>query len=367
MSGVLTETRNIWLSTQQSGALSSDTSTFNRFKMCLNSNVLRCGQDQFQRISLTQFNCHRTWYNINKWNNLFILKYKIGGVQQTPIEVKLTEQDYSSIGKVAEELSTKLKAALDGIGVTTFTIDVATRKPAASFSLGDTGTRYFYVKLTGAGAHTMTNVVLQCPQYYKSGSGDIYFNDSYVLSGGSRITEETDVTSSSFKVVDNGTIIQLTGRFPMVLNTMPYLYILCAQASENLESQNLSNFNAGIDTHIIDSQIIAKVPVQNEYCAYDGDDSSPFYINTTNKAISEVLFRVTDHHGRPIAQPDDATGEGENIETAGSLHSDLCIRCEVYQIGRNPNFLDLPEQKSSVTRNTTGLYLDTTGKPLSRI
>ncbi len=367
MSGVLTATRNIWVSTQQSGELSADNSTFNRFKICLNHNVLRCGQDQFQRISLQQFNCHRTWYNINKNNNLFILNCKKGGVQQTPIEIKLTEQDYDSIGKVAEELSVKLKAALDGLGVTTHAIDVPTRKPAATFSLGDTGTRYFYVKLTGVADHTLTDVVLQCPQYYNtSTTDDIYFNDSYILAGGSRITTE-NLTESSFKVDnDAAKVLEFTGRFPMVLQTMPYLYVTCAIASENLETQNLSNFNAGIDSHVIDSQIIAKVPVNNEFCSYDGDDSTPFYINTTNKSLSEILFRVVDQHGRPIAVPTDATGDGLNIETDGSLHSDLCLRVEVYQIGRNPNFLELPEQKSTYTRNQNGLYLDTTGKPLTR-
>lgn len=363
MSGVLTETKNIWLSTQQSGDLSSDSSTFNRFKMCLNHNVLRCGQDQFQRISLSQFNCHRTWYNINKYNNLFILHCKKAGVQQSPVEIKLTEKDYVSIGAVAEELSEKIKDALDTISTLSFTIDTATRNPPATFSLGQTGTRTFFSKFT-ATSHTLTDVVLQTPQYYKEGS-DIHFNDSYILAGGSRVTSES-ITEASFKATVTANDISIQGRFPMVLNTMPYIYIKCALAGDNLESQNLSNFNAGIDTHITGSQIIAKVPVQNEYCSYSGDDSTPFYMNVTNKAISEILFSVCDHHGRTLAVPVDATGEGKSIETDGSLHSDLCVRVEVYQMGRNPNFLELKPQKSTYTRNQNNLYLDTTGKPESR-
>lgn len=364
MSGVLTETKNIWLSTQQSGELSADSSTFNRFKMCLNHNVLRCGQDQFQRISLSQFNCHRTWYNINKFNNLFILHCKKGGVQQSPIEIKLTEQDYDSIGAVSKELSEKIKAALDTVTGLTFTIDTATRTPAASFSLGDTGTRTFFSKFTASG-HTLTDIVIQTPQYYKAETDGIYFNDSYILGGGSRITTE-NTTRSSYKVVVAGNDITFQGRFPMVLNTMPFIYIKCALAGDNLESQNLSNFNAGTDTHIIGSQILGKVAVQNEFCSYIGDDSTPYYVNVTNKAISEILFQVVDHHGRTLAVPVDATGEGQSIETDGSLHSDLCIRVEVYQIGRNPNFLELKPQKSTYTRNQNGLYLDITGKPESR-
>lgn len=366
MSGVLTETKNIWLSTQQSGNLSADSSTFNRFKMCLNHNVLKCGQDQFHRISLSQFNCHRTWYNVNKFNNLFILHCKVGGVQQSPVQIKLTEQDYESIGKIAEELSLKIKAALDTLSGTTFTIDTATRNPASTFSLGETGTRTFFCKFTASAGHTLTNVVIQTPQYYKDGTGGIFFNDSYILGGGSRVTSE-NITESSYGVTIAGNDITFQGRFPMVLNTMPFIYIKCGLTGDNLESQNLSNFNAGIDTHIIGSQIIGKVPVQNEFCSYVGDDSTPYYINVTNKSISEVLFFVCDQHGRTLAVPEDATGEGKSIELDGSLHSDLCVRVEVYQIGKNPNFLELKPQKSTYTRNQNGLYLETTGKPESRV
>ena len=55
MAGILSTTKSIFGSTQQSGRVGSALSTFTRFKICFTSTPLTCGNGQVNVIKLIQF------------------------------------------------------------------------------------------------------------------------------------------------------------------------------------------------------------------------------------------------------------------------------------------------------------------------
>jgi len=351
MAGVLSSTKSIFSSTQQSGTTGSALSTFTRFKICFTSTPLVCGNNQVNKISLIQFNAMRNWYNVNEFNGKFIVRYVKGGVQLSATS-HLEYKDYGNIGDVATEFASKLKTLLDsaqggaGFGA------VANQVPPAAFQTGQTGKRSFSCDLTSAATLTLSDIRVQFPQFRDSADATD-FNDSYVLLGGKRISDSTDTTTSSIKVTIAGNKVSFQAPFPMVLQTQPYMYLSLNVSNDNLQTANLGNINAAIDEHVTSSNFLGKIPIQNEYCAIQLDESTPYFMTTSQRTVTELLFQCLDGHGRAFPFIDDV-GDGDNIETQGNLFSDMIIRHEVLDIGSDGNILDAPFKTYNYQVNQLG-------------
>ena len=252
MAGVLSSTKSIFSSTQQSGTVGSSLSTFTRFKICFTSTPLTCKSNQVNKISLIQFNAMRNWYTVNKFNSKFKLIYVKGGV----------------------------------------TITIANQVPAAGQRTGQTGKRSFACDTTSSTGLTLSNIRVQFPQYHDD--DETNFNDSYVLLGGKRITDPTDTTTSSIKVTIATNKVSFQAPFPMVLQTQPYMYLSLNLSNDNLQTANLGNLNAAIDEHVTTSNFLGKIPIQNEYCAIQLDESTPYFVTTSQKTVTELLFQCLD-------------------------------------------------------------------------
>ena len=148
---VLISSQDIYVSTQQSGSASAQGSDdgFNRFRIAMNSNPLTTGNNQYGRLSVTQFSAYRNFYYVNAWNNCVWLTYDHGGSTYGEL-ILLTKQDYTNIGDIAAEFSTQLIAAFATHA--TFTIKSGTQSPAAGFVKGQTGSGIFGVTLETTGA-----------------------------------------------------------------------------------------------------------------------------------------------------------------------------------------------------------------------
>ena len=352
MAGVLSNTKTIFSSTQQSGSVGSSLSTFSRFKICFTSTPLTCKNGQVNKISLINFNAHRNWYTVNKNNSKVVLRYKKSGVEQTPVVINLTHQDYGSIGDVATEFASKLKSALDTAQGGTGFGAVANQLPVAGHTTGSTGKRSFSCDMTSAATLTLSEIRIQFPQYRDTGD-DTDFNDSYVLLGGKRITSSTDTTTSSIKITIAGNKITFQGAFPMVLNTQPYMYLSLNMSNDNLQTANLGNINASIDEHVTSSCFLGKVPIQDAYCTLQLDESTPYFMTTSQRTITSLLFQCLDGHGRTFPFIDDA-GDGDNIEVAGNLFSDMVIKHEVLDVGDDGNVLKAPFKTYNYQLNSVG-------------
>ena len=353
MAGVLSTTKAIFTSTQQSGSVGSSLSTFSRFKICFTSTPLTCKNGQVNKISLIQFNAHRNWYTVNANNSKFYIRYVQGGVDRRTPEINLTHKDYGSIGDVATEFATKIKETLDPIQGTGGFEAITSQTPADRQSTGQTGKRSFSMSITSAAEFlTISNIRIQFPQY-RNTNNPTDFNDSYVLLGGKRVTNANDTNTASIKATVDGNTLSFQGAFPMVLQTQPYMYLSLNVANDNLQTANLGNINAAIDEHVTSSCFLAKVPVQNEYCAIQLDESTPYFMTTSQRTVTELLFQCLDGHGREFPFIDDV-GDGADIETQGNLFSDMVIRHEVMDIGEDGNVLDAPFKTYNYQLNSVG-------------
>jgi len=344
---VLVSSQDIYLSTQQSGSPAGAGSDdgFNRFKMCLNTAPLTTADNEMARLLLTQFSAYRNFYYVNDFNNRVDLTYDHGGSSYAAV-INLTKQDYANIGDIAAEFSAKLIAIF--AGVATFTIKAGTQQPVAGYTKGSSGTGIFGVTLeTSGAAHGITNVKLQTRQYVASGIPAM-FGDSYALLGGKRVGA-ADATAESFTAA-NGAADELviTGFYPMQRTTTQYLYMHVSENTTNLQSQNYSAAQNVPDTHIVSSNIIAKIPINNEIIGFQQDTSSPFFVELDNRHISEMLFEMKDHHGRTIDQLADISKEG-------NLFSDMVLTYEVYAKGANDHELRAPIKNFYYETNTAAV------------
>jgi len=342
---VLVSSQDIYLSTQQSGspgAAGADDG-FNRFKMCLNTAPLTTSDNEMARLMVTQFSAYRNFYYVNAFNNQVYITYTDAGGGSQAGTLTLTKQDYANIGDIAAEFTTKLLAffASDGIS----SVKAGTQNPPANYVKGQTGTGIFSVVLQTTGAaHGITNLKIQTRQYYDAAIPGM-FGDSYALLGGKRIGEadaSAESFTTSFPAADE---IKIDGFYPMQRTTTQYLYMHVSENTTNLESQNYTAARPLQDTHIVASNIIAKIPINDTLIGFQQDQSSPYFVELDNRHISEILFEIKDHHGRRIDTLTD-------IETQGNLFSDMTLTYQVYARGANSHELRAPIKNFHIEQNT---------------
>ena len=350
---VLVSSQDIYLSTQQSGSASVQGSDdgFNRFRIAMNSNPLTTGNNQYGRLSVTQFSAYRNFFYVNNWNNKIWATYTHGGANHNAV-VEIPIGDYTNIGDIAAAFSAQLIILF--AGKATFTIKAGTQNPAAAYVKGQSGTGIFSVTLETTGAaHGITNFVLQCRQYLQVGSslasipvqGAYGFNDSYALLGGKRIGNQGAAQNSFTTANVANDELKIDGFFPLQRTTTQYLYMSCSENTSNMESQNISSAQPLSDSHIVSSSIIAKIPINDILVGFQQDQSTPFFVELDNRHISEILFEIKDHHGRII---DMIPG----VTTEGNMFSDMVFNWEVYSRGGNPHELQAPVKSFNIEQNT---------------
>ena len=338
---VLVHSHDLYLSTQQSGTVGPAQSTFDNFKVCLNSQPLRCKTGEVLRLSLTQFSCYRNFYHINKFNNLIQVSYRHNGNPGETQTLKLDEGDYDTIEAIADNLGVQLETMFAGLGVTVTVVNntnKGTSKPQ----------RILDLELNTTSNNNISYLLIRCPQFYSS-DDETMFNDSYCILGGKRIADSNS-TEQSFILnwtLNNSQKISIKGFYPMQKSSTQYLYLTCAEHSDNLESQNLSAAKSLQDTHVKRSNIIAKIPIQEEICGYQAMSPSPYYITTNNQHISDLVFEIVDHHGRSVPKPD-------GIDTQGNLFSDMTLKVETFAVGGGEHTLNAPHQNFHYESNGVG-------------
>ena len=353
---ILVHSRDIYLSTQQSGAAGTGDRSFGRFRMCLNSAPLVCNNGEMLKLSLTQFSCFRNFYYINEHNCRVDISWTDNGGVRRGGYLLLDQQDYGGIGDIAANFTQKLinffKAG--GSNTNTFTtwtaittLTAPTTQPAVGFNIGDTGDRIFQTTLNGFPT-SVNNLIIQTRQY----TGDdvvandkVYtsFGDSYVILGSKRIGSPSETANSFDVTAGNVANRTIKGFYPMQRTSMEFMYLRCVGlGSDNLQSQNLLEPSSAPDSHMIHSQVISKIPVSNETCSWQSQSSNcPYFVNSKNQMISEIVFELVDHHGRPIPQV------AASIESDGNLFSNLTMKVDTFAIGGNEHTLNTPVKNDS--------------------
>ena len=345
---VLTHSRDIFMSTNQSGQVGAGESQFSRFRMGLNTSPLTCGAGEMTKLSLTQFSCFRNFYYINQLNNLVAVSYTHNLINYDEF-IQLTPGDYDDIQSIAVEFTAQLKALFTARGLN-FIADPAFSQPAPN-QPGAVRLRKYGVKFNLIG-HGISNLRIQTRQYNVNAAGqgvpDVLgspqFGDSYCILGSKRIGAE-DAAATSFAITPTANAITIAGFYPMQTTSMAFMYMRCSEVADNIESQNLSTDGSVQDSHMVASHIFAKIPVDDVVCALQYE-TSPYFLNSNNRHISELRFHLIDHHGREIPLMD------PNIEVDGNLFSSATFKVETFAIGGNEHTLSTPVRTFNYEGNT---------------
>jgi len=344
---VLTHSRDIFMSTNQSGRVGAGESQFSRFRMGLNTSPLTCGAGEMTKLSLTQFSCFRNFYYINQLNNLVAVSYTFNSTNYEKF-IQLTPGDYDTIEDIAVEFTARLVEHFAAAPISKNFLQGNTQKPATNDS---PRLRKYGVTLSLNG-HGISNLRIQTRQYNVNAAGqgvpDLggspQFGDSYCILGSKRIGAE-DAAATSFAIGNTTNAITIAGFYPMQTTSMAFMYMRCSEVADNIESQNLSTDGSVQDSHMVASHILAKIPVDDVVCALQYE-TSPYFLNSNNRHISELRFHLIDHHGREIPLMD------PNIELDGNLFSNATFKVETFAIGGNEHTLNTPVRTFNYEGNT---------------
>ncbi len=338
---VLVSSKNIFLTTTPSGGLDAGVDDgINTFRATMNSVPLQTQNGEYGKISLVDFTMYRNFYYVNGKNNHVFFRMTEADNTENDGSFTLNSGDYT-FTDLQEAFANKLKKALnaiDGISGVDFTLDT---DDLAAYP-NATGNRRLNINLTFPN-NTVASMNIQCRNYNNDGveadpnvTTD-FFNDSYALLGAKKTNfNDVDFTSTSgFNVTVDGADVTIKGFYPMQTGTMPDIYLRCQEVVDNLESETFKlSGNGGSSSNIVSSTILGVIPVPpmgditNDMIRYRGDSSSPYYIFSDNRNISELFFRITDAHGRsivPIKSP-------ESTEV-GNFFCQLTINFSVYTKG----------------------------------
>jgi hypothetical protein len=276
------------------------------------------------RFHLDSFNMYKNWLNVNVNNNRVHLDLSDGS-NTSLTAVDIPAKNYKTVGDIASAFATALGdevlsvCSTFGSSAVSFT---KTSLPITSATIDDTSDRIIDITLTFNAVHTLTTGAVQC---YES------VGDSGTLLGARRIPSPTVPTvgaGSSFIVTyPTTTTMRILGYYPAQRSTEEYVYLRTDLPNFNIESEQLSSsvIKTRGDQHAMPSDIIARIPIDHEFCHYESQTGREFFLNIPNKQVNAMKFYLRDSHDRPLPSIDSQQG------TVGNLHFSMVLRVDVIQ------------------------------------
>ena len=275
------------------------------FRLDLSGAGLTCGNGQHFRVKVQNFAMYKNWYNVNENNNEIVWRTNIGDAI-----VNITPQNYATIGEIVEDLAEKTRVALGADTVTA-------TAPNANLTLQDKHDRIIDFTLNWASGHGMNICIGQAYE-------DI--GDAYALLGLDRIIDINDTTTNSFEttIIDNNNI-RFRGKYPAQRSTDEHIYLRSSLTNGNFETPSLSKSKAS--THILNSDILAKIPIDHEVCVFNSLSGDEYFVNVPNKSINNVRLYLTDAKERRLP----TAGTGTKQSSLGNLHFNCVLRFDLVQ------------------------------------
>jgi hypothetical protein len=241
-----TNQKNIFVDTEQYHSVD------NKVTLLFPSQTLVVPQGFGMKLSLQQFTMKKSFYNINKYNNIF---YLYNSTTNSYTEIVITEGDYYKFGTTGADANSLCKAIQDaitnaGIGANTVTYNVNTRKlsiASASFS----ATNYL--------------VCFQVPPSRQNfipanTTPNGLFSDVAEILGARSNQQELTSSYVPFPAFELSSTT-FTSFYPASLYSMENIRLILNLGSSNLETPNM---DANSSTSIcLASQTFATIPLQN--------------------------------------------------------------------------------------------------------
>lgn len=367
------ESQEIFIDSQSGFGLSAPGNQFDDFKINFNTQPFEAGSDSILRLSLTQFNAAKQWYDVNENNNA-IRMFNAASTNLNAGDGMITipSGDFMNNNCLADALTDSIRDQLQvrfktgnptAAIVSTQTISVADPTNASTGKLIPFNRQYrndnkLIMTFTAPGTQGFdTDIVFQTLQVpidqtvTLTGGGVLtstqQFNDSYWLLGGKRVESyEAVPTTQSFQVtistVTNANdTLTVKSFFPTAaeVNTLPHLYLRCDVA----DNQVSSNMIASTEQHnhqATHSTILGKIPrVMNgrQQVSYTLDSGlTRFFSNLNTRFMNDLRFSIVDHRGRAI--PEATIGQ----KSIGNMFCNFALKIEKVKIPYTPNVLQAP-------------------------
>ena len=308
-----------------------DTSTVDQpgdnITLPLGQDGITCQTGQMIKLSLSYFCMYRDYYKINI-NNSKVRLFTDSTLTMTndEAEIVIPFGNYTNFNSIvlqfAEAVKTravadskkipgsKVTQAQIGVLLQGVTFSQGTVYPTESGFNGTTNLETRIMKFTiqfkddadNNQAHKFNTFALGCHT-------DI--GESYEIFGGNRINDPSDRTTPSF-LIDTSDVTQITvtGFYPMQMSTDSHMCVRCGLQNTNLSTPSFEGQVGVGNTQM--SQILALIPVDNDFTSYADNGNDQFFLYATTPSLSSLRVYLTDHKNRPL---------GRNSSTAGSLTS----------------------------------------------
>ena len=303
------------------------TCTADDFELNLNRVNIDADKGQFLRLSVQNFSMAKNWTNVNKYNN----KFRLVGIFNTGAippnfnhAVELDQKDYEDRHQLANEVSNKVIATLDGFldAIQNLGMSAVVLNSVAPAATGNATNKRISFGITMPSGHNLSELHLVFPTTYSDNS----ISDAYQLLGGIRgIGDETiGDTRQSVPATIVGDVATFTLDYPCQLQTEQFVYLRTNLMSDTLETSSLGRIAQNIgDTH--HSDILGRFTIASEdYVQFDAQGGREYFVDLRQRHIQNVKLRLTQSHGGqlPIIR---------NQNTLGNISFTCVIRCDIIQ------------------------------------
>ena len=327
MAGRILNSLNLFVDTSRDVGGQGDNATIH-----LQENAIAAGDGQLLKLSLSEFTMFKSFYGVNANNAKFRLT-----ANSDVTELELTPKNYRTVADVAAEFAEKLRAQLQTD--TGHTCTVADLKPASGTLINSTDDRIISFELDfESNNHGLSTFRVQC---------FTAVSDSFALLGGNRIDDDASTVSSFNVSIHSATKLRVKGYYPAQRSTESHVYVRTDLRSNNVETSSLSAGTGPYDSHTLTSNILAKIPVDIEFCQFTNAGSTDeYFVTLPQRGLSNLRLYLTDSKGRPLGRPSGsasktAAGTGTAQSTLGNLSFTATLRIDVIQASQ-PNELQTP-------------------------
>ena len=331
----IVNTYNLYIDTSRGHSADSQGDNFN---LNLGHAGIVCEEGQYIRLTLNNFSMHKNFTDINDSNNKFRIQLTKGGTKTN--DATLTKRNNTTLNALADDFADKMARAIETAAtLTANSITIGNVTPSSTTSVGGDSDHIISFTLTLPNSHGIT--APKCFFFLEDG-------DSYEILGGDRIEDKNAANpdSSITMALDTNTIT-VTCKYPAQRQTIEHVYLRCLGVpNTSIETIGLLNPAETHRADTTDSDILAKIPVDVEYCNYDAQSGREYFMNVRQKVITNLRLRLTDRHNRFLGREfnqsgNTASGTGTLQSVLGNLSFSAVIRVDVVQ-QRHPKHLETP-------------------------
>lgn len=328
---------NLFIDTERN--LSQDSTGDNIF-LPLGQTPITCGSNEFIRLTLQEFNMHRSWNNVNSTNNVFRVADANSeetsaitiGNYETP-RTMLNRGFMGYQGGVPLTV-TPLKTALENLvnfGGGATTVSLVLNNPPSNATV-ESNTNIASITATYSAPHGYTTVLPQLRCYVADGK-------AYQLLGAKRIVDPADTTTYSWSATlgdENGadTTTKITFKmfYPAQKVTETHVYLRVNEQNTNIATSSLNSVNQDTKrTEMTSTKILGIIPIDTEYARYVAQTDMVFFTNILAKQVAQLQIQITDSNGQQFP----LTADNQN--RLGNRFFTCVIRVDVVSLGNNPS------------------------------